>query len=69
MLDGDEVYQKTMEDEAIEIRKMYMSQQDQEMYADYQTSKKGRAKKNDDKIFNREDDITNDKNAILKKPF
>ena len=37
------------------------------MYADYQTSKKGRAKKNDDKIFNREDDITDDKNAILKK--
>ena len=66
MLDGDEVYQKTMEDEQIEIRKMYMSQQDEEMYADCQTAKKGRAKKSEDKIFKREANIAQDKNKAIK---
>jgi len=67
MLDGDEIYQKTIEDEQIEIRQKYIDDQEQESLAEFQYSRKsGRNKKKSDKIFKRESDITKDKNDLLK---
>lgn len=63
MLEGDEIFQKTIEDEQIEIRKQFLDQQELEQYNEYQSQSKvsRRVKKNLDTIYNKEDDIVKDK--------
>lgn len=70
MLDGDDVFQRTIEDEQIEIRKQFLDQQELEQYNEYQSQYKGgigRVKKNLDKIFSNENDIEKDKKAVKAK--
>lgn len=58
MLDGDDVFQKTIEDEQIEIRQKYLPPAEGDH--DYSPEKKpnGRARRgNEDKVFRNEKDV------------